>query len=112
MLLLALPDHQNTASRKASQTELARPGRTHLKWKGVLLAYWTTGHSNDGDIEAINGLIEHHRHMVVRGYRDSYRLRILLTSPADLTLNAHTQKQRAAYRWNRANGKRYTRPTS
>ena len=59
--------------------EIARLGRTLRKWKAAFLAYWTTGRSNNGGTEAINGLIELHRRLA-RGYRnrDNYRLRMLL----------------------------------
>lgn len=58
--------------------EIARLGRTLKRWS-YFLAYFTTGRSNNGGTEAINGLIELHRR-VARGFRnrDNYRLRMLL----------------------------------
>ena len=59
--------------------EIARLGRTLKRWRHAFLAYFTTGRSNNGGTEAINGLIELHRR-VARGFRnrDNYRLRMLL----------------------------------
>ena len=59
--------------------EIARLGRTLKRWREAFLAYFTTGRSNNGGTEAINGLIELHRR-VARGFRnrDNYRLRMLL----------------------------------
>lgn len=55
--------------------EVARLGRTLKRWREAFLGYWTTGRSNNGGIEAVNGLIELHRR-VARGFRnyDNYRL--------------------------------------
>ena len=59
--------------------EIARLGRTLKRWREAFLAYFTTGRSNNGGTEAINGRIELHRR-VARGFRnrDNYRLRMLL----------------------------------
>jgi len=59
--------------------EIARLGRTLKHWSTAFLAYFTTGRSNNGGTEAVNGLIELHRR-VARGFRnrDNYRLRMLL----------------------------------
>lgn len=59
--------------------EIARLGRTLKRWREAFLAYFTTGRSNNGGTEAVNGLIELHRR-VARGFRnyDNYRLRMLL----------------------------------
>ncbi len=59
--------------------EIARLGRTLKQWREAFLAYFTTGRSNNGGTEAINGLIELHRR-IARGFRnrDNYRLRMLL----------------------------------
>jgi transposase len=59
--------------------EIARLGRTLKRWRQAFLAYFTTGRSNNGGTEAVNGLIELHRR-VARGFRnrDNYRLRMLL----------------------------------
>lgn len=61
--------------------EIARLGRTLRRWKEAFLAYFTTGRSNNGGTEAINGIIELHRRLA-RGYRnrDNYRLRMLLAA--------------------------------
>nr|WP_187345602.1 ISL3 family transposase [Serinicoccus sp. CNJ-927] len=58
--------------------EIARLGRTLRKWKEAFLAYFDTGATNGGT-EAINGLIELHRH-IARGLTnfENYRLRMLL----------------------------------
>jgi transposase len=60
-------------------TEIARLGRTLRQWKTAFFAYFDTGRASNGDIEAINGLIELHRR-IARGFtnRDNYRLRMLL----------------------------------
>ncbi|HZO66693.1 MAG TPA: ISL3 family transposase [Kribbellaceae bacterium] len=59
--------------------EIKRLGKTLKQWREAFLAYFTTGRSNNGGTEAINGLIELHRR-IARGFRnrDSYRLRMLL----------------------------------
>ncbi|MCY7395550.1 MAG: ISL3 family transposase, partial [Nocardioides sp.] len=59
--------------------EIARLGRTLKRWSEAFLAYFTTGRSNNGGTEAVNGLIELHRRVarVFRNY-DNYRLRMLL----------------------------------
>jgi transposase len=59
--------------------EIKRLGKTLKQWREAFLAYFTTGRSNNGGTEAINGLIELHRR-VARGFRNqaSYRLRMLL----------------------------------
>ncbi len=59
--------------------EIKRLGRTLKQWREAFLAYFTTGRSNNGGTEAVNGLIELHRR-VARGFRnrDNYRLRMLL----------------------------------
>lgn len=61
--------------------EVARLGRTLRRWRTAFLAYFTTGRANNGDTEAINGVIELHRRLA-RGYRNrhNYRLRILLAA--------------------------------
>ncbi len=61
--------------------EIARLGRTLRRWKDAFLAYFTTGRSNNGGTEAINGIIELHRRLA-RGYRNltNYRLRLLLAA--------------------------------
>lgn len=61
--------------------EIARLGRTLRRWHAAFLAYFTTGRSNNGGTEAINGIIELHRRLA-RGYRnfDNYRLRMLLAA--------------------------------
>lgn len=59
--------------------EIARLGRTLRRWREAFLAYFTTGRSNNGGTEAINGLIELARR-IARGFRnrENYRLRMLL----------------------------------
>ena len=59
--------------------EIARLGRTLKRWQQSFLAYVDTHRSDNGDTEAMNGLIELHRR-VARGYRnrENYRLRMLL----------------------------------
>ena len=59
--------------------EIRRLGKTLKRWKDAFLAYWTTGRSNNGGTEAVNGLIELHRR-VARGFRNpaNHRLRMLL----------------------------------
>ncbi|GAA3076372.1 MULTISPECIES: ISL3 family transposase [Actinomycetes] len=59
--------------------EIARLGRTLRKWRAEFLAYFTTGRSNNGGTEAVNGLIELARR-IARGFRnrENYRLRMLL----------------------------------
>ena len=59
--------------------EIKRLGRTLKQWREAFLAYFTTGRSNNGGTEAVNGLIELHR-SIARGFhnRDNYRLPILL----------------------------------
>ncbi|MGB3763167.1 MAG: ISL3 family transposase [Ornithinimicrobium sp.] len=57
--------------------EIAPLGRTLKRWRESFLAYFTTGRSNNGGTEAVNGLIELHRR-AARGFRN-YRLRMLLT---------------------------------
>ena len=71
--------HRHPAEAVLTLHESAGLGRTLRKWKAAFLAYWTTGRSNNGGTEAINGLIELHRRLA-RGYRnrDNYRLRMLL----------------------------------
>lgn len=61
--------------------EIARLGRTLRRWKDAFLAYFTTGRSNNGGTEAVNGIIELHRRLA-RGYRNlsNYRLRMLLAA--------------------------------
>ncbi|HLV04470.1 MAG TPA: ISL3 family transposase [Actinomycetaceae bacterium] len=61
--------------------EIARLGRTLRRWKDAFLAYFTTGRSNNGGTEAVNGIIELHRRLA-RGYRNlsNYRLRMLLVA--------------------------------
>jgi transposase len=59
--------------------EVARLDRTLRQWREAFLGYFETAGANNGDTEAINGLIELHRR-VARGFRnlDNYRLRMLL----------------------------------
>jgi transposase len=59
--------------------EIRRLGRTLAQWREAFLAYFTTGRSNNGGTEAMNGLIELHRR-IARGFTnlDNYRLRMLL----------------------------------
>ena len=59
--------------------EIAHLGRTLRKWRTPFLAYPTTERSNNGDTEAVNGLIELARG-VARGFTDfdNHRLRTLL----------------------------------
>lgn len=61
--------------------EIARLGRTLRRWRGAFLAYFTTGRTNNGGTEAINGIIELHRRLA-RGFRNqaNYRLRMLLAA--------------------------------
>lgn len=63
--------------------EIRRLGKTLNRWKDAFLSYWSTGRSNNGGTEAVNGLIELHRR-VARGFRnrDNYRLRMLLIGGA------------------------------
>ena len=37
--------------------EIARLGRTLKRWREAFLAYFTTGRSNNGGTEAINGAL-------------------------------------------------------
>ena len=62
---------------------LLTTGRTLKQWQEPFLAYFTTGRTNNGGTEAVNGLIELHRR-VARGFRnlDNYRLRMLLIGEA------------------------------
>jgi transposase len=59
--------------------EVARLGRTLKQWRTEFLGYFDTNGASNGGTEAINGLIELHRH-VARGFRnrEHYRLRMLL----------------------------------
>lgn len=61
--------------------EIARLGRTLRRWRDAFLAYFTTGRTNNGGTEAVNGIIELHRRLA-RGFRnrDNYRLRMLLAA--------------------------------
>ncbi len=59
--------------------EIKRLGKTLTPWRAAFLAYFDTNRSSNGGTEAVNGLIELHRH-IARGFRnrDNYRLRMLL----------------------------------
>ena len=59
--------------------EVKRLGKTLNQWRTEFLGYFDTDGANNGGTEAINGLIELHRH-IARGFRnrDNYRLRMLL----------------------------------
>lgn len=61
--------------------EIARLGRTLLRWRDAFLAYFTTSRANNEGTEAINGIIELHRRLA-RGFRnrENYRLRMLLAA--------------------------------
>ena len=71
--------------------EIARLGRTLLKWKDVFLAYVDTDEASNGPTKAINGIIELGRR-TARGYRDptNYQLRMLLIA-GGLETSTHTQ---------------------
>lgn len=59
--------------------EIKRLGETLVRWYEAFLAYFDTSRASNRGTEAINGLIELHRH-IARGFRnlDNYRLRMLL----------------------------------
>ena len=46
--------------------EIARLGRTLRRWRSAFVAYFTTGRANNGGTEAVNGIIELHRRLVLR----------------------------------------------
>lgn len=59
--------------------QIRRLRKTLKQWKDAFLAYFTTGRANNGGAEAINGLIELHRHIACGVRKPSnYRLRMLL----------------------------------
>lgn len=73
------PKRSSPRSPPARSPEIARLGRTLRRWADQSLAHFTTGRSNNGPTEAINGLIELHRR-IARGYSNpaNYRLRMIL----------------------------------
>lgn len=78
-------------------SEIARLRRTLRRWRDAFLAYFTTSRANNGGTEAINGIIELHRHLA-RDYRDrdNYRLRMLLAA-GDLTPCPPPNARKATY---------------
>jgi transposase len=69
---------------------MARLGRTLKQWREPFLAYFTTGRTNNGGTEAVNGLIELRRR-IARGFRnrDNYRLGMLLMAGPSPTPGWH-----------------------
>lgn len=77
----AIAEHIVATFACCATTEVARLGRTLRLWNHTYRGYFTTGGANNGDTEAVNGIIELHRR-IARGYRnpDNYRLRMLLAA--------------------------------